>query len=243
MKTIAIYNLKGGIGKTTTSANLAYNLSQRGYKVLMIDMDQQGNLSTMFRRYNINQNTILHLLIDGIKPQRVIKRTRYKDLDIIPSDIRTVDVNPWTPDVLKDALTGLDYDYCIIDCPPAAGPCTVLAIHAADKVIVPVPATRWGKEGLNMVAELIEGYNEAAEIEILFTMFRKNKMSMENIKGIMWDYEYPVYDTVITRTEDIVAAENMRKPVALCRSKSMAAADYKEFTDEFLGRDKDAEIK
>ena len=123
MKTIAVYNNKGGIGKTVTSVNLAYELTVRGYKVLLIDTDPQGNASSFYRRYDLTKASVTELLL-GARPTRCKWRTRYPNLDIVPanSNLRTVDPNKLVggTETLRRALWVYenDYDYCVIDCAP-----------------------------------------------------------------------------------------------------------------------------
>lgn len=240
MKTLAIWNLKGGIGKTTTAINLAYSLVEDGKKVLLIDMDQQGNASSMMRRYNLHQRSITEVLEGRCYVLYAAKKTWIPGLYIIPADIR---VRALTPQYhLTTAAKELDkeYDYCIIDCPPAAGAITREAVQAAAQVIIPVPATRWGCEGLDMVSDLIEEMSCGTERKILFTMFKNNAQSRKQIQTILESYQIPTYETAITRTEDAISAENMRKPIARCRKHSQAAADYRELAKEVM---EDAKVK
>lgn len=239
MKTLAIWNLKGGIGKTTTAVNLAYSLVEAGKKVLLIDMDQQGNASSMMRRYNLHQRSITEALEGRCSVLSAIKKTWIPELSIIPADIRVRTLLPQCHLAdEKEKLT--QYDYCIIDCPPAAGMITREAVQAANQVIIPVPATRWGCEGLDMVSDLIEEMSCGTERKILFTMFKNNAQSRKQIQTILESYQIPAYETAITRTEDAISAENMRKPIARCRKHSQAAADYRELAKEVM---EDAKVK
>ena len=242
MKTLAIWNMKGGIGKTTTAVNLAYSLVEAGKKVLLIDMDQQGNASSMMRRYNLNQRSITEALEGRSSVLSAAKKTWIPGLYILPADIRARSVT------VKRSLIGLLeqkeaagwYDYCIIDCPPAAGRMTWEALQAARRVLIPVPATRWGCEGLDMVLWLLRNMSVEAEPKLLFTLFKNNLQSRDNIRTILSNYPVRAYETVITRTEDAVSAENVRKPIDRCRKHSQAAADYRELAKEVM---EDAKVK
>ena len=114
------------------------------------------------------------------------------------------------------------------------------ALEASDQVIIPVPATRWGCEGLDMVQWLLREMCVKAEPKILFTLFKNNAQSRKNIQEILANYSFPAYETAITRTEDAISAENMRKPIARCRKHSQAAADYRELAKEVM---EDAKVK
>lgn len=242
MKTFAIWNLKGGIGKTTTAINLAYSLVEAGKKVLLIDMDQQGNASSMMRRYNLHQRSITEVLGGRSSLIYAAKKTWIPRLYIIPADIRVRNIT------VKRRLIGImereklenQYDYCIMDCPPAAERMTWEALEASDQVIIPVPATRWGCEGLDMVQWLLREMRVKAEPKILFTLFKNNAQSRKNIQEILANYSFSAYETAITRTEDAISAENMRKPIARCRKYSQAAADYRELAKEVM---EDAKVK
>ena len=242
MKAIAVWNLKGGIGKTTTAINLAYSLVEAGKKVLLIDMDQQGNASSMMRRYNLHQKSITEVLEGRSSLIYAAKKTWISGLYIIPADIRVRNIT------VKRRLIGIverekleqQYDYCIMDCPPAAERMTWEALQASDQIIIPVPATRWGCEGLDIVQWLLREMLIEAEPKILFTLFKNNVQSRKNIHEILANYSFPAYETAITRTEDVISAENVRKPIARCRRHSQAAEDYRDLAKEVL---EDAETK
>lgn len=242
METLAIWNLKGGIGKTTTAVNLAYSLAEAGKDVLLIDMDQQGNASSMMRRYNLHQRSVTEVLEGRGSLLYAVKKTWIPGLHIVPADIRARGVT-----VKRNLLESLErerlesrYDYCIMDCPPAAERMTWEALKASGRLIVPVPATRWGCEGLDMVQQLLKEMSVEAEPKILFTLFKNNAQSRLNIREALTNYAFPAYETVITRTEDVISAENVRKPVARCRKHSQAAADYRELAKEVM---EDAKVK
>lgn len=240
MEVITIWNLKGGVGKTTTAVNLAYSLVEIGKKVLLIDMDQQGNASSMMRRYNLHQRSIAEVLKKHCTILSAIKKTWIQNLFIIPADIRVREIKErrrlvWELEIVQEL-----FDYCIIDCPPAAEWMTREALQSSERLIIPVPATRWGCEGLDMAQWLFPEMGVSAEPKILFTMFKNNAKSRKNIRNILKNYPLPAYETAITRTEDVISAENVRKPIARCRRHSQAAEDYRDLAKEVL---EDAETK
>lgn len=159
MRTVAIFNNKGGVGKTTTAVNLAYNLTELGKRVLIVDMDPQGNASAFYKRYDLTKKSVKEVLEGETRLTAVIRRTNYIDLDIIPANMtlqllreeklvqgeRTLFKKLW--DVRNR------YSYCVIDCPPAISVLSNLAMIAADRVIVPVKATEYAKNGLSTVMD------------------------------------------------------------------------------------------
>ena len=120
MKTIAFYNNKGGVGKTTLAANVGYNLSTMGYRVLLVDCDPQGNLSSFFGRYDLTKKGLMQALGGQL---RCIYRTTYRGLDILPGNIYSEALTP-QPQTMSALLQGYaaHYDYCILDCAPAFSP-------------------------------------------------------------------------------------------------------------------------
>lgn len=144
-------------------------------------------------------------------------------------------MKPWELEIVQEL-----FDYCIIDCPPAAEWMTREAIQSSERLIIPVPATRWGCEGLDMAQWLFPEMGVSAEPKILFTMFKNNAQSRKNIRNILKNYPLPAYETAITRTEDVISAENVRKPIVRCRRHSQAAEDYRDLAKEVL---EDAETK
>ena len=135
MKTIAFYNNKGGVGKTTLAANVGYNLSAMGYRVLMVDCDPQGNLSSFFGRYDLTRKGLMQAL-EG--QQRCIYRTNYHGLDILPGNIYSESLTP-QPETMETVLQQYSkkYDWCILDCAPAFSRLTESAVQASDEVIIP----------------------------------------------------------------------------------------------------------
>lgn len=243
MKTIAVYNNKGGIGKTVTSVNLAYELTVRGYKVLLIDTDSQGNASSFYRRYDLTKASVTELLL-GARPTRCKWRTRCPKLDIVPanSNLRTVDPSKLVggTETLRRALWVYekDYDYCIIDCAPGIGFLIEVVMDAVEDVIIPLNPDVFSMDGLGTTMDVIREFcDKRVHAGCLFTAFYKNRETVELVQNVMNTMDVMVYGNLIRRCGAVSHSLKVRKPLAKCASKSTAAMDYRDFTDEYLERE------
>ena len=243
MKTIAVYNNKGGIGKTVTSVNLAYELTVRGYRVLLIDTDPQGNASSFYRRYDLTKASVTELLM-GARPIRCKWRTRFKNLDIVPanSNLRTVDPGKLVAGVgtLRLALWVYenDYDYCIIDCPPGVGFLIEVVMDAVEDVIIPLNPDVFSTDGLGTTLDVIREFGDPrVHAGCLFTAFYKNRETVALVQSVMSTMDVMVYNNLIRRCGAVSHSLKVRKPLAKCASRSTAAEDYRDFTDEYLERE------
>ena len=231
MKTIAVYNNKGGIGKTVTSVNLAYELTVRGYKVLLIDTDSQGNASSFYRRYDLTKASVTELLL-GARPTRCKWRTRYPKLD--PSKL------VGGTETLRRALWVYekDYDYCIIDCAPGIGFLIEVVMDAVEDVIIPLNPDVFSMDGLGTTMDVIREFcDKRVHAGCLFTAFYKNRETVELVQNVMNTMDVMVYGNLIRRCGAVSHSLKVRKPLAKCASKSTAAMDYRDFTDEYLERE------
>lgn len=177
MKTISILNLKGGVAKTFTAVNMAYELYRRGYKVLLLDNDKQGNLSKAYGRYDAESVAPITRLLSGdwVQPEEIIQKTDYEGIDIVTANMSLFGAT-WnlTREESKNQLLRYEqlgkakigyygdctvwgkYDYCIIDNPPDIGLNVVNALVATDEVIVPVKIDEWALEGLDMLEDQVK---------------------------------------------------------------------------------------
>jgi chromosome partitioning protein len=249
-KVIAICNQKGGVGKTTTSINLSTYLAISGKKILLIDIDPQGNATSGLgiNKHNIKQS-IYDLVIDEINPQSVTIQTGINNLSLIPSTLSLTGAEVELVGImgreyrLKKALASItnDFDYIIIDCPPSLGLLTVNALSAADSVLIPIQCEYYALEGLSQLVNTInlvkENLNTSLTIEgVLLTMadFRTN-LTNEVIKEVKDFFKEKVYETIIPRNIRITESPGFGKPIAIYDKTSIGAQKYNDFTNELLG--------
>lgn len=235
----AIENYKGGVGKTTTAVNLAYNLANNGYRTLLVDMDPQQSSAYLLRARKRKKN-LEDVLAMRTETRKAVHRCVFGDrlylltggdgMDSL--DLNHIDLR-FALDSCKD-----DYDFCIIDCNPGMTMLTVNALVAADDVIVPLIPDAFGAEGLKRIKDYIDQakeYNPDIHIAgCLATMFNGRASQIRTIRRIMESGEVKVFDTCISNSEAVNTALEARKPVSLHRSRSTAAEDYKNFTEEYL---------
>lgn len=249
-KTIAICNQKGGVGKTTTSINLSTYLALSGKKILLIDIDPQGNATSGLgiNKHNIKQS-VYDLLIEEIDPKPIIIGTGINNLSLIPSTLSLTGAEVELVGImgreyrLKKALSPIlmDFDYIIIDCPPSLGLLTVNALSAADSVLIPIQCEYYALEGLSQLVNTVnlvkENLNASLQIEgVLLTMadFRTN-LTNEVINEVKNFFKGKVYNTIIPRNIRITESPGFGKPIALYDKSSIGAQKYNDFTNELLG--------
>jgi len=249
-KVIAICNQKGGVGKTTTAINLATYLGLSGKKILLIDIDPQGNATSGLgiNKHDIKQS-VYDLLIDEINPAGITIKTSIDNLFIIPSTLSLTGAEVELVGImgreyrLKKAISPIlsEYDFILIDCPPSLGLLTVNALAAAGSVLIPIQCEYYALEGLSQLANTInlvkENINSTLEIEgVLLTMadFRTN-LTNEVINEVRNFFKGKVYQTVIPRNIKLTEAPGFGKPIAFYDKASIGAQKYQEFVNELLG--------
>lgn len=249
-KVIAVCNQKGGVGKTTTSINLSTYLALSGKRILLIDIDPQGNATSGLgiNKHNIKQS-IYDLIIDEIDPKQVIIPTGIDNFSIIPSTLSLTGAEVELVGImgreyrLKKALSPIlnDFDYIIIDCPPSLGLLTVNSLSAADSVLIPVQCEYYALEGLGQLVNTVnlvkENLNSSLVIEgVLLTMadFRTN-LTNEVINEVKNFFKAKVYNSIIPRNIRITESPGFGKPIALYDKTSIGAQKYHEFVNELLG--------
>lgn len=249
-KVIALCNQKGGVGKTTTAINLATYLALSGKKVLLIDIDPQGNATSGLgiNKHNI-VNSVYHLLIDDADPRTILIDTQVPNLYLFPSNLNLTGAEVELVGMLgrehklKKALAGLlsEFDYILIDCPPSLGLLTINALSAANSVLIPIQCEYYALEGLSQLVNTInlvkENINTALEVEgVLLTMadYRTN-LTNEVINEVKKFFNEKVYTTVIPRNIRLAEAPGFGKPIAMYDKNSIAARKYEDFACELLG--------
>ncbi len=249
-KVIALCNQKGGVGKTTTAINLATYLALSGKKVLLIDIDPQGNATSGLGidKHSIERSTY-DVLIEDADPKTVQINTQVENLSLFPSNLSLTGAEVelvsklGREHKLKKALTGLlnDFDFILIDCPPSLGLLTINALSAANSVLIPIQCEYYALEGLSQLVNTVnlikENINPALEIEgVLLTMADyRTKLTSEVINEVKKFFSGKVYETVIPRNIRLAEAPGFGKPIALYDKSSIAALKYEEFTNELLG--------
>jgi chromosome partitioning protein len=248
-KTIAVCNQKGGTGKTTTTINLAAALAVLGKKILIVDMDPQGNASS---GVGVNKNEIKEslydVLIHRISITQGLIKTNFNSLDIVPCNINLTGAEIELVGVLsretrlKKAIETIknQYDFIFIDSPPSLGLLTLNSLVAADSILVPIQCEFYALEGvsqlLNTITLVKDGLNPDLHIEgVLMTMadFRTN-LTNEVINEIKNYFKEKVYTSIIPRNIRLSEAPSFGKPINAYDNASVGAIKYKELAEEFL---------
>ena len=260
-KTISVINQKGGVGKTTTVINLAAGLTMKEKKILVIDLDPQGNATTGLGLSNATSSdqTIYNVLNGNKKISDVIQSTSFKNLDLISSNVDLSGLEVETAGdsrrafKLKDELTlilnnsELSYDYIIIDCPPSLSLLTIMALVASDALVVPLQTEFFALEGLTQLMKTIEriklNLNPNLDIRgILLTMYdKRNKLSGEVETEARNYFKDKVYSTAVPRNVRLSEAPSHGVPVLIYDKTCPGSRAYFSFTEEFLNQDKPVE--
>ena len=260
-KIISIINQKGGVGKTTTVINLAAGLSMKGKKILVIDLDPQGNATTGLGLSNTaSSDTTIYSVLNGNKKiSEVIQSTSFENLNLITSNVDLSGLEVETAGdsrrafKLKDELisilndSGASYDYILIDCPPSLSLLTIMALVASDALVVPLQTEFFALEGLTQLMKTIERIKNNLNPElsirgILLTMYdRRNKLSGEVEKEARNYFKEKVYQSVVPRNVRLSEAPSHGVPVLIYDKGCPGSKSYFSFTEEFLNQDKPVE--
>lgn len=255
-RTIVIANQKGGVGKTTTAINLSASLAELGQKVLVIDIDPQGNTSSgLGVEKNEVENTVYELLLGESKVDKCIQKEVIENLDIISSNINLaaaeIELTGFEEKeyILKKAVAKVrkKYDFIIIDCPPSLNTLTINAMCAADTVLVPIQCEYYALEGLsqlmNTVGLVRERLNRKLEIEgVVFTMYdARTNLSLQVVENVKNNLDQKIYKTIIPRNVRLAEAPSYGMPITKYDSKSTGAESYRLLAEEVINRGKEEE--
>jgi len=251
-RVLAVANQKGGVGKTTTTVNLATALAACGKRVLIIDMDPQGNASTgLGVAADKRDHSVYQVLLDGMALEKAVTQTLVPGMDIVPSGVELSGAELELIDVarreyrLRDAAQAVrgTYDFVLIDCPPALGLLTLNALVAADAVLVPLQAEFYALEGLSHLMRTIDrvrrGLNQGLSLQgVVLTMFdRRNnlcEMVAADVREFLGDR---VYKTMIPRNVRVSEAPSHGKPVLLYDLRCAGSQAYIRLAREILQRE------
>ena len=252
MKTISICNQKGGVGKTTTAINTAAYLAEVGQRVLLVDLDPQGNATSGL---GIDKKTLTlssyHLLIDQQDPRSIIRPTSVEKLAILPStiDLTGAEVELVPQDRrefrLRERLASLQeaFDFILIDSPPSLGLLTINGLVAADRVLIPLQCEYYALEGLSQLLKTIElvksTLNPSLEVEgIVLTMAdHRTNLANEVITEAKTYFKEKVFNTIIPRSVRLSESPGFGKPISLYDGTSTGAQRYRALAHELLGHD------
>ena len=253
-KVIAVFNQKGGVGKTTTNVNLSASVAKMGKKVLVLDLDPQGNsTSGSGIEKNEVENTIYEVLINNDSIENAIIKTEFENIDIVASatelagaeiEFTTVEEREY---ILKKAIDKVrdKYDYIFIDCPPSLGMLTINCLTAVDSVLIPIQCEYYALEGVSQLMETISlikrSLNPNLEIQgVVLSMFDgRANLSIQVVEEVKKYFKGSVYTTLIPRNVRLAEAPSHGKPVIYYDSRCKGAVAYLELAEEFIDLEED----
>lgn len=248
-KIIAVVNQKGGVGKTTSAVNLAAAVGAKGKKVLLIDIDPQGNATSgMGLNKRELEKSSYDVIINGTPAREVIKKTEFSNVDVLPANMNLAGAELELVDIQKResklrnslALVKDSFDFIFLDCPPSLGLITLNGLCAADTLIVPIQCEFFALEGLSQLIATVRTvkrlYNPYIEIEgVLLTMYNGQlNLTQQVVEEVKRCFPKKVYSTVIPRNVRLSEAPSYGQPVMYYDKSSKGAHAYSDLADEFL---------
>ena len=250
-RVIAVANQKGGVGKTTTAINLSACLAEKGQKVLAIDMDPQGNMTSGLGidKDEVEKN-IYDLMIGQAGVDEVLQKEAIENLDVIPTsiDLSAAEIELIGVDdkefIIRNAVQPIkdDYDYIIIDCPPSLSMLTINAMTTADSVLVPIQCEYYALEGLSQLIHTVElvkeRLNPVLEIEgVVFTMYdARTNLSLQVVENVKDNLNQNIYKTIIPRNVRLAEAPSYGLPINLYDPKSKGTESYMLLAEEVINK-------
>lgn len=250
MKVLTICNMKGGVGKTTTAINVAHILScVHGYRVLLIDNDQQGNTSQFFDLHDYERKSIADVLtVKGFQITEAIRKSQYERLDLLPANMNLIrankeimlDMTTTQQTRLRKALKQVQdaYDFIIIDNAPSYNMSDLNALVASDHVVIPIVIDKFTLDGVEVVLDLVEDMREFnPSIRVLgglVTMYQSSDIHKQGLEWLNDRPGLPMFDTLIRRSLSINRMTFTCLPIIKQSAQSNPANDYKAFVNEYL---------
>ncbi len=250
-RTIVIANQKGGVGKTTTAINLSASLAELGQKVLVVDMDPQGNTTSgLGVEKDEKEYTVYELLLGECSIEDCLTESVCENLTVVPSNINLSAAEIeliGTEDkefILRDAVSSIknNYDFILIDCPPSLNVLTINAMCTADTVLVPIQCEYYALEGLSQLMHTIElvreRLNPNLEIEgVVFTMYdARTNLSLEVVENVKSNLNQNIYKTIIPRNVRLAEAPSYGLPITKYDARSSGAESYRLLAEEVIHR-------